>query len=212
MVFHSSDWAFEAAHIILQLVVYFNVRKHYPKQRSFAYLMLFLTAINVLAMATYIYPKTYWACLWTGRGIALVWLLWAIADVIELPIKQNWPMGMPPAVNVVLFFWYWPFSPDTTPEQLDLYRACGYGLAILLVFIGMVIAKHLQPLQFGLLAYLLGECSGAVSTWAFGGVAPHIQQFASMAGMLVLTVLASRIPSGEIPCHPPVSQRAQCAR
>lgn len=181
MAFTPFMWFVEAFTVVFSLAVFLS--KKGPK--SLRYLMLFLILESVTDVLTHHSPKVYWAQLWTHRAIAMCWFLWVVGDLFS---DRHWVMRFPVLMNAVLFFWYWPMSPETTLGQLETYRSFGFGLALAIAFIGFVwlVPKgEAGPLHVGLIAFLAAEFSGAligrILEWA-----PEIQLVCWLGSMVVL--------------------------
>jgi hypothetical protein len=160
-MFSPFNWLSTFTCIALQMALFYKLRK--PK--SLKYLMLFLTSLNVALMIVRNHPFVYWDVVWTGRMIAMCWFIWAVGDICFNGEGVPWWWRIPVFGNVLVFFWYEPYSPWTTVGQLEIFLGLGFLVALFMVVLRLIFVGLNSPSfhsQAGLGSFLAFESSAAL--------------------------------------------------
>jgi hypothetical protein len=195
-MFSPFGWFSAITCIALQMALFYKLSK--PK--SLKYLMLFLCSAYIASIAVRNHPVLYWDVLWTGRMIGMCWFLWSVGDICNLDRNCSWFWRVPVFGNVIMFFWYEPYSPWTTVEEMEIFIGFGFSVAMLMVLLNLVFVGSDSPMFHslaGLGSFLSLEISSALLEIRY----PHsiYPLIASILGLTVwVSILALRGGSGGV--------------
>lgn len=192
MVYFPLLWFSNITCIALQMALFYKLRK--PK--SLKYLMLFLTVLTIVLIFVRNHPVFYWDTVWTGRMIGMCWFLWAVGDICNLEKNCHWLWRVPVFGNVIMFFWYEPYSPWTTVEQMETFIGFGFAVGMTMVLINLLLEGSESPSFHsltGLGSFLSLEISSALLEIKF----PHsiYPLIASILGLAAWVAILS-LPEG----------------